>query len=143
VALGLARQEVVNLTKGTSVEELGYQLEDLAQSSSPFLTQPAKVKRVEFVLSDACLSNVHVLKPSMSLRICVGFVVGVLRWEEGWMWEFRSKRKSPSHGFIGSPLLNLRRQLLRSPLSKDPKTVLFSHAHRTNRSGIPQHRFSL
>ena len=123
----MARQEVGNLTKGTSVEELVHRLEDLSQSSSPFLTQPAEAKRVEFVLSDGCLSNVRVLKPSRSLRICVGFVVGVLRWEEGWMWEFCSKRISPSHGFIGSPLLDLRRQPLRSPPLKVPKTMLFSH----------------
>lgn len=43
------------------------------------------------------------------------------------MWEFCSKRISPSHGFIGSPILNLRRQPLRSPLSKVPRTRLFSH----------------
>ena len=135
MALGVARQGVVNLTKGTSVEELKHQLEDLAQSSSPFLTQPAKAKRVEFALSDGCLSNVRVLKPSMSLRICVGFVVGVLRWEEGWMWEFRSKRISPSHGFIGSPLLNLRQQPLRSPPSKDPKAHGPNLAYSSN---LPQ-----
>ena len=127
MALGLARQEVVNLTKGTSAEELEDQLEDLPQSSRPFPAQPAKAKWVEFVFSGGSLSNVRVLKPSMSLRICVGFVVGVLRWEEGWMWEFRSKRKSPSHGFIGSPVFNLRLQRLRSPLIKGPKTVSFSH----------------
>jgi hypothetical protein len=95
--------EAAHLAKGTSEEELGHRLEDLSQSSSLLLTQPVKTKRVGSMLSDGRLSNVRVLKPSMSLRICVGFVVGVLRWEEGWMWEFRSKRIPASHGFIGSP----------------------------------------
>lgn len=67
----------MNLTKGTSAKELGYQLEDLSQPSSTFLAQPVKAKRVGLVLSDGRLSNIRVLKPSMSLRICVGFVVGV------------------------------------------------------------------
>ena len=62
----VACQKVVNPTKGTSVEELEHWLEDLLQSSGLFLTQPAEAKRVEFVLSDGCLSNVHVLKPHKS-----------------------------------------------------------------------------
>ena len=115
----MARQEVVNPTKGTWVEEPKHRLEDLAQSSSPFLTQPAKTKGVESGSNCRFLSNIRVPKPSNSLRICVGFVVGVLGWEEGWMWEFRSKRMSPSHGFIGSSVLNLRR----APLLNGLKTV--------------------
>jgi len=42
------------------------------------------------------------------------------------MWEFRSKRTSPSHGFIGSPFLISDDTILVSALS-GPNTTLFSH----------------
>ena len=112
VVLEAPRREVVHPTKDTSGEGPVHRWEDLSWSSSSFLVQPAETKRVELALSDGCLSNVRALKSSMSLRICVGFLVGVLKWEEGWMWEFRSKRISPSHGFIGSPVFNLRQHAL-------------------------------
>ena len=126
MALVLARQGAASPTKGTSGEEPRHQLEDLSQSSSTFLAQPAETNRVESTSNDVCLSDVRVLKPSMSLRICVGFVVGVLRWEEGWMWEFRSKRTPPSHGFIGSRFLISDNALLVSALS-GPNSTLPSH----------------